>query len=408
MRSLVFLLPLSLLASPMQAQELTFDFSAPSENGDASFDEVAPYEPASNFELSLVAGYTYSEIAGMTGENLALQLNVADQYNLGALGFLDWAGNILFDDIGGATDPSFNLHRLHLQNSSGDISWKLGKYRIGWGEVEGAPVLDVINSALSIDSVGLDSDELPGQWFLGADYFASFGTVSTFVGIAPEVEHGFFTPAATSDDYEIGLQTRFPISGGEVSLYGARLIPQAGEVDLGTSISHAAPYSLVGVSGNYTIGNVMLELDLAGKFGLQRSTLTNLVSDNRVDLALGFEYAATNTMQVTGAITGQYYMDASQPYYVPVGIGIMEFPQAGGSYMLGVTESLMNSKLSLGGNAIGSLDGSMNIYALSANYSVSDALKLSASAMMISADPTSIMMMSDGYRQVGFSARFYY
>ncbi len=183
------------LASPAFAQELDLDFDS------FGFDEESEIiidtfpEPA--LEVSDSVGLSYSGI-GALNESWAAQVDLANEHSLGTLGYLEWAANAaIVDDI-----VTFDLSRIHLQNSAGDFSWKLGKYRIGWGEIEGAPVLDVINAGLSFGDTGLSSDELPGQWFAGIDYFATSFMVSTFVGVAPEVTHVIST--ADSTDIEVG------------------------------------------------------------------------------------------------------------------------------------------------------------------------------------------------------------
>ena len=176
----------------------------------------------------------------------------ANEQTLGTLGFLEWAGNaaIANDNV------KFDLTRIHLQNSAGDFSWKLGKYRIGWGEVEGAPALDVINAGLSFSGIGLSSDELPGQWFAGVDYFANDYTVSAFVGISPEVIHA--VPTTDTTGMEVGVKISVPIESGSVSLYAAQLVPQSGVVNLDSNTSHAASYTLAGISANRSFGPLLI------------------------------------------------------------------------------------------------------------------------------------------------------
>ena len=382
------------IASPAFAQELDLDFDSFDfdEESEIIIDEFP--EPA--LEVSASVGLSYSGV-GALDESWAAQVSLANEHSLGTLGYLEWAANAaIVDDI-----VTFDLSRIHLQNSAGDFSWKLGKYRIGWGEIEGAPVLDVINAGLSFGDTGLSSDELPGQWFAGIDYFATSFMVSTFVGVAPEVTHVIST--ADSTDIEVGLKASVPIESGSVSLYAAQLVPQSGVVDLGNDTSHAAPYTLAGISANHSFGNLLVEVDVAGKFGLQRSTAAALSEHDRVDAALGIEYAASNTMQISAAVVGQHWLEQTDVYLEPGGY---VSPQTSANYILGVSDALMDGKLSVSANMLGTLDNSANVTALTASYAYSDKLEFGASAMWLGADAGTPLEAMDGFTQYGLSSTF--
>ena len=371
--------------SPALSQELDLDF----DNFDFEEDSeiIIDEFPDSGLEISAAVGLSYSGI-GSLEQSVAAQVNLANEHELGALGFLEWAGNAAIV----AEVVSFDLSRVHLQNSAGDFSWKLGKYRIGWGEIEGAPVLDVISSGLSFGDIGLPSDELPGQWFLGLEYFADTTTVSSFVGIEPEVAH--VIPEAASTDIEVGLKADVPIESGAVSLYAAQLVPQSGVVDIGAGTSHASPYTLAGISANRSFGYLLVEVDVAGKFGLQRSTVLVLSEHDRVDAALGVEYAASNTMQVSAAVVGQHWLEQTEDYFE---LGGYLSPQNTANYILGVSETLMDGKLSVSANMLGTLDNTANAAALSASYAYSDRLEFGASAMWLGAETGTPLEVLDGF-----------
>jgi len=382
------------LATPAFAQELDLDFD--SFEFDEGSEVIIDTPAETSLEVSVAAGLSYAGVGALT-QSWAAQVNLANEHSLGTLGYLEWAANAaIVNDV-----VSFDLSRIHLQNSAGDFSWKLGKYRIGWGEIEGAPVLDVINSGLSFGGGGLPSDELPGQWFVGLDYFSNSVTFAGFVGVAPEVTH--IAPIATFADTEFGVKANAAIESGSVSVYAAQLAPQAGVVDLGSFTSHATPYTLAGVSANRSFGNMLLEVDVAGKFGLQRSTAAALSTHDRVDAALGLEYAASNTLQVSAAVVGQHWLEQTDVYLEPLGY---VSPQTSGSYILGVSDALMDGKLSVSANMLGALDNSASVTALSASYAYSDRLQIGASAMWMGADAGTPLETMDGFTQYGLTSTF--
>ena len=381
-------------SSPAFAQELDLDFDSFDFDGEPEI--IIEEFPETALEVSASIGLSYAGI-GALDESWAAQINLANEHSLGTRGFLEWAANaVIVDDV-----VAFDLSRIHLQNSAGDFSWKLGKYRIGWGEIEGAPVLDVINGGLSFGGSGLPSDELPGQWFAGLDYFANGFTVSSFVGVAPEVTH--VIPTASSTDIEVGVKANVPIESGSVSLYAAQLVPQSGVVDLGNVTSHAEPYMLAGISANRSFGNVLVEVDVAGKFGLQRSTAAALSEHDRIDAALGVEYAASNTMQISAAVVRQHWLEQDDVYLEPGGY---VSSQTSANYMLSVSEALLNGKLSVSANLLGTLDNSASVTALSASYAYSDRLEFGASAMWMRAASGTTLETLDGFTQYGLTSTF--
>lgn len=382
------------LASPAFTQELDLDFDSFDfdEESEIIIDEFP--EPA--LEVSVSAGLSYSGV-GALNEIWAAQINLANEHSLGTLGYLEWAANAAIVD----DEVTLDLSRIHLQNSAGDFSWKLGKYRIGWGEVEDAPVLDVINAGLSFSGSGLPSDELPGQWFLGLDYFSDSATFAGFVGVTPEVTHLFPTPVST--DTEFGVKANAPIESGSISFYAAQLLPQIGVIDLGSDTSHAEPYILAGISANRSFGNVLIEVDLAGKFGLQRSTAVALSEHDRLDAALGLEYAASNTLQISAAVVGQHWLEQTDVYLEPGGY---VSSQTSANYILGVSDALLDGKLSVSANLLGALDNSASVTAVSASYDYSDRLEFGASAMWMGADPGTPLETMDGFTQYGLTSTF--
>ncbi|MGR3342311.1 MAG: hypothetical protein ACU0DI_03655 [Paracoccaceae bacterium] len=406
MRQTVWLtiLPILLAAADLQAQEFVLDL----EFDDAIYFEDAAADSAeAGPAISVILSYGADFLSGVTTETWALQLDLSDSHDLGDLGILDWSGHLALQDIGTPATATAGLDRLQLQNSVGNVSWQLGKYRIGWGEVEGIPVLDVVNSGLSVTSIDTPSAELPGQWFASVEVFAGNNTYSGFVGLAPEVAH--MQPAAPARrEYELGMSANIPINNGQVSLYGARLLPQSGVVELVTMTSSAEPYTLLGISAHRAIGAVLLEFDLAAKSGLQRAEAAGLSSHRRVDAALGIEYAASETAQISASVMAQHWLEQSTSYFDYGPDGAVASGQTTANYLLGASNSFLDDKLSVSVNVGGALDGSTTFGALSADYSVSDALKLSATITQIAADAGSLFEALDGAQTANLSAEYFF
>ncbi len=393
-----------LAAAGAAAQEFELDLQFDEE---ITFEEVPEAEPASGMQVSALLSFSALRSPAGSNDTRALTLRFADSHDLGALGFLEWSASLLFPDLAAAAPAEFSLDRLVLQNSAGDLSWQLGKYRIGWGEIEGIAVLDVLNPALSLATVGNDSAQMPGQWFASAEYFAGVLTVSGFVGPDPQVEH-LLPAAADNPPPEFGVKADIPFEGGQASLYAARLVPQAGVVDLVTMTSSARPYRLIGISAHRAFGPVLLEFDLALKSGLERASATGLVLHDRLDAAVGAEIALSNTAQLSASVSARRWLRQDQPYFDFGPGGAVPAGRTTSSYLLGVSNSFPNNDFNLSFNLGGALDGSLMAAVLSADYSLSDRLRLSARASAMRADPAGLFGPFDGTRSLGLEAEFFF
>lgn len=369
-------------------------------------DTISDPQPAGP-DVSATLSFGASQSGGMTTTSRALQFGFSQGYDLGGLGLLEWSANLTLQDPVAPDRATVGLNRIELQNSAGNVSWKIGKYRIGWGEIEGSPVLDVVNAGLSLATIGAASSELPGQWFVSGELFAGDNTFSAFVGLAPEVRH--LEPAAPAGrEFEFGVSANLPTPNGQISLYGARLLPQTGVVELASTTSSAAPYTLLGISGYRVLNAVLLEFDLALKSGLERASATTLVPQQRIDAAIGIEYAASDTAQITASVMAQSWLEQSQPYFDYGPGGSVAAAQTSAAYLLSASNSFLNDRLSISLYFGGGLDGSNTFGALSADFAQSDALKLSLTASGFAARPGSLFELLDGTGSIGISAEYFF
>ncbi|MFV2001488.1 MAG: hypothetical protein ACC619_00735 [Paracoccaceae bacterium] len=368
-----------------------------------TFSEPDPVGP----DVSATLSFGASQSGGMTTSGRALRFGFSQTYDLSGLGILDWSANLMLQDPATPDWATLTLDRLELQNSAGNVSWKIGKYRIGWGEIEGSPTLDVVNGGLSLATVGAASSELPGQWFVSGELFAGDNTFSAFVGLAPEVQH--LEPAAPAGrEFEFGVSANLPTPNGQISLYGARLLPQTGVVELVSMTSSAAPYTLLGISGYRAMNAVLLEFDLALKSGLERASATALVPQQRIDAAVGIEFAASDTAQITASVMVQSWLEQSQPYFDYGPGGSVAAAQSSAAYLLSASNSFFDDRLSVTLYVGGGLDGSSTFGALSAEFAQSDALKLSLTASGLAARAGSLFEVLDGTKSIGLSAEYFF
>ena len=185
MRAGFFLLVVG-LASPTFAQDFEFDetelvfeidqiddFSDIEELEEGIEFDDASFEVETTSSLALTARYRYSR--SNTSQSIAeiarFDFDLEDTADWGGLGNIEWKVQLAAQDHNGINTSEATLDKFTLQNSYEDVSWKLGKMRIGWGELEGISILDIVNpAASSTGSASGDSDA--GQWALSADYFS--------------------------------------------------------------------------------------------------------------------------------------------------------------------------------------------------------------------------------------------
>lgn len=358
-------------------------------------------------DIKLNLSYAKSDGPGGSTNSTKASIILSDSHDLGSLGFLEWEASVDVDDPTGGADVSAELDRVKLQNSSGQLSWAVGKFPIGWGEIEGTPVLDILNAGLSLDTIGSETDDLPGQWVATLDYFGDPFTVSAFVGLDPEVSYGV-PSSSPANQMEFGLKASMPVSQGQIAAYAGRLLPQSAVIASDASDAIASPFTLVGLSAHKVFGPVLVEADLAAKFGLDRATATGFAKDDRLDGAIGLEYAISNTTQITANIAAQYWKDGSAGYLDYGPGGALASKRLNATYQLGVTTSVANGNISLSGFTGGALDGDTSFLAGQLDWTISDALSLNIGVSQLMAQPGSLLEPLDGTRSITLGATYYF
>jgi len=382
-------------------------------DGDLVFDDLTIFEemPSQNKtkgpDVSMKVNFGISKLSNKSTETGGIHINLSDRYDLKDLGFLDWSGNLGVNRTKGVSVEKSTLNKLILQNSAGNFSWQVGKFRIGWGEIEGGQVLDVINSALVSGIAGGGSDESPGQFFLSSEMFSGTNTFSGFIGLNPDISH-VKSSQVSGDNTEYGFRATQPINQGQYSLYLARLTPQSGVVDRATLTSAARPYRTAGLSAHRAVGAALLEVDLAYKTDLLRASNSELTAHDRFDLALGLEYAVSNLTQLNTSVTAKHWLNQETSYF-DTGIGgPVAASQTNASYLIGLTSSGFDGKLELSGYFGKETDASSQFVSFGATYFLSDKLNIKTNYTRINASGSSVLFPMDGNQDLSISTEFFF
>lgn len=406
---LAALLVMAGIANPIFAQDLDFEFDdtelvfeIDEVGDDLEFDD-ASFEVESTTSLAMTARYSFSRsnTSLTTTEITRFELDLDDAADWGNLGNVEWQGQLAAQDKNGTNKLEATLNKFTLQNSYGDVSWKLGKVRIVWGELEGISILDIINPFAASSSRG-NGDGDVGQWALTADYFIGDDTLSVFSILRPAISSEIIPLASDNNQPEFGLKYQHPFQNGQLSLYAAQLLPQSTVIDLDAVTSSAQHYHLMGLSYNYARSGVLWEFDLGYKSGQERSDLIGLSKHDRFDLGVGFEYALNSTTQVNMAAYGQFWLNQQEIYYFP---GSFEDKETNSGYQLYMSKSFSNDTWTTTALFSGALDASASNQAISVEFSGLDEMKLLASAYWIQANSDSLFSAFYGANGISFSVQ---
>lgn len=410
--SILFLL--AGIAHPVFAQDFELDetelvfeidgvdeFSEIDEFGEEIEFDDASFEVETTTSLALTALYRYSRENTLqtTTDISRFELDLGDTADWGGLGNIDWKAQLAAEDNNGTNSLEANLKKFTLQNSYKDVSWKLGKMRIGWGELEGISILDIVNPAASYSGSSSGESDA-GQWALSADYFIGEDILSGFSIVQPAISSEIIPLASDNSKPEFGLKYQRPSGQGQISLYAAQLLPQSAVVNLGAGTSSAQPYNLVGLSYNYARSGVLWEFDLGYKSGQERSDLTSLSTHDRLDLGVGFEYALNSTTQINMAAYGQFWLNQKEKYYFPGGF---EDKEINSGYQVYASKSFSNDTWKTTALFTGDLDSSASSQALSLEFLGFDGVKLLTGAYWTQAKSGSSFSALDGANGISFS-----
>jgi len=350
-------------------------------------------------ESSLTLGNFNSNVAGISSAENRFTLNVSTSTNIPSIGFVDFSGNIEI----WAENRKFNneLMLFTIQNSFSNFHWKLGKFRKSWGDVDGALVLDVINPSETIISKKLPGMEFPSRWLTEVTLFNGKNTSEFFTSFRTDTIHSE-TAGSKISGFELGLKSSYDIEKGQISLYLASLYPRTGVINIASGLSHSNRFKLVGFSVQKDLRNFMLNFDFAKKIDLNRSTLNEFITSNRIDGAASLEYAPTPYEKWFFKLESSIWEDSLKPYYISNSSALVRDENQKLNYNLAYSKNTadekFNSTLSLGGNG----NGSSFYLSGESTYSVSDATKLKANFLFLNTQANDLNYFSGNSNWINF------
>ena len=390
--------------------EEDFDFSEVVELEGAILEETQDQvnSGGSVFDLiqsSITFGNFNSHLSSSNSSKSKLILNMSSSPEIAKLGFLDISANFEIDSKN--KEVSNDLMIFNVQNSLENLSWKLGKYRKTWGDVDGTSVLDVINPAGSILSQSLPGLKLPSRWLGETSVFIARNTFEIFFSFKPDTLHAVNSTSENSGS-EIGFKSSFDIKRGQLNFYLGSLFPRVGVINVASGLSDSSRYNLVGISAHKEIENYLVKFDLAKKINLKRSTASGIVKDDRTDAALGIEYAPSTYDQLSLTLEGYLWEDIVGVYYIPGSLGTLLEETESLSYNVAYSRNTVDEKLNATISVGGNMNGSSSYLAGESTYSISDYTKIKANILLFEAEPNDPSYSYDNSKWInlGFTRYF--
>ena len=293
------------------------------------------------------------------------------------------------------------IERAFLQFSFDRWSAKLGRYTIGWGELEGG-VLDVVNP-----SGGLTDPSITSQWLISATRYGDESDISVFYNPKPSITNS--TLVALKDDRhrEFGLRYGINREGSDMAFYAGQLIPNDAIKNLTDGLAYATPYQLFGFGMNKVFNDYLLKFDIAYKRNLQHNRLGQFVKADRMDWDLAFDITEGDR-QWLFSINSQYWLDFFNDYLTPTLLGSVSSEKNSMTYMANVSDKIGETDWSWNLSNIVAANNDLSLITTGLDWDISDNLNAKLTATKANAKLDRAFGLLDNYQRVNLEVKFQY
>ena len=262
-------------------EESSQEFDEWSDDSDLFGDEINNTRPFAwlNIGVAQKWGFNPASDWSTTKERTELILGTTGSVSDAGYGELEIKATKYWpSDSHHSTEASdIEIERAFLQFSFDKWSTKLGRYTIGWGELEGG-ALDVINP-----SGGLTDPSITSQWLMSATRYADKSDISVFYNPNPKITNSTLLSLKDERHREIGLRYGLNTEGSDMAFYAAQLIPNDALKNLTDDVAYASPYELLGFAMNKVFDDYLLKFDIAYKRNLRHNRSGQFINADRVD-----------------------------------------------------------------------------------------------------------------------------
>jgi len=305
------------------------------------------------------------------------------------------------DSYHSTKSSDIEIERAFLQFSFDKWSTKLGRYTIGWGELEGG-ALDVINP-----SGGLTDPAITSQWLMSATRYGDKNDISVFYNPNPKITNSTLLSLKDERHREFGLRYGINTEGSDMAFYVAQLIPNNALKNLTDEVVYASPYELLGFGMNKVFDDYLLKFDIAYKRNLRHNRSGQFIKADRVDWDLAFDIQKGDRQYLI-SINSQYWLDFFNDYLTPTLLASVSSEKNSTTYMANVSDKFGDSDWSWNLSNIIAVNNDLSLITAGLEWDISDNLNAKLNATRANAQLDRAFSLLDDYQRVNLEVKFQY
>ena len=386
-------------------EESSQEFDEWSDDSDLFGDEIKNARPFAwlNIGVAQKWGFNPASDWSTTKERTELILGTTGSVSDAGYGELELKTTKYWpsDSYHSTKSSDIEIERAFLQFSFDKWSTKLGRYTIGWGELEGG-ALDVINP-----SGGLTDPAITSQWLMSATRYGDKNDISVFYNPNPKITNSTLLSLKDERHREFGLRYGLNTEGSDMAFYAAQLIPNDALKNLTDDLAYASPYELLGFGMNKVFDDYLLKFDIAYKRNLRQNRLGQFIKADRVDWDLAFDIQ-NDDRQYLISINSQYWLDFFNDYLTPTLLGSVSSEKNSMTYMANVSDKFGDSDWSWNLSNIIAANNDLSLITAGLEWDISDNLNAKLNATRANAKLDRAFSLLDDYQRVNLEVKFQY
>jgi len=386
-------------------EESSQEFDEWSDDSDLFSDEIKNARPFAwlNIGVAQKWGFNPASDWSTTKERTELVLGTTGSVSDAGYGELEIKSTKYWpsDSYHSTKSSDIEIERAFLQFSFDKWSTKLGRYTIGWGELEGG-ALDVINP-----SGGLTDPSITSQWLMSATRYGDKNDISVFYNPNPKITNSTLLSLKDERHREFGLRYGINTEGSDMAFYAGQLIPNDALKNLTDGMAYASPYELLGFGMNKVFDDYLLKFDIAYKRNLRQNRLGQFIKADRVDWDLAFDIQ-NDDRQYLISINSQYWLDFFNDYLTPTLLGSVSSEKNSMTYMANVSDKFGDSNWSWNLSNIIAANNDLSLITAGLEWDISDNLNVKLNATRANAKLDRAFSLLDDYQRVNLEVKFQY
>ena len=386
-------------------EESSQEFDEWSDDSDLFGDEIKNARPFAwlNIGVAQKWGFNPASDWSTTKERTELILGTTGSVSDAGYGELELKTTKYWpsDSYHSTKSSDIEIERAFLQFSFDKWSTKLGRYTIGWGELEGG-ALDVINP-----SGGLTDPAITSQWLMSATRYGDKSDISVFYNPNPKITNSTLLSLKDERHREFGLRYGINTEGSDMAFYAAQLIPNNALKNLTDEVVYASPYELLGFGMNKVFDDYLLKFDIAYKRNLRHNRSGQFIKADRVDWDLAFDIQKGDRQYLI-SINSQYWLDFFNDYLTPTLLDSVSTERNSMTYMANVSDKFGDSDWSWNLSNIIAANNDLSLITAGLEWDISDNLNAKLNATRANAKLDRAFSLLDDYQRVNLEVKFQY